>query len=111
LYFCFRHVAKGEDYFQAAKRELEEELGIVIDLKLISSFSLSHSSSEEGIEKINVKLFLCQWDKNLNFQDEEVSEAKFFPLNEVKKMVFENPEKFNPASVVEFKYYFDYIKR
>lgn len=104
------HVAKGEDYLEAAKRELKEELGIAADLKLIGTFSLFNSNPKKSIEDINVKLFLCQCDKKLNFQDKEVDKAKFFSKQEIKKMISENPEKFNQASIDEFKYFFEHFK-
>jgi len=104
------HVAKGEDYPESATRELKEELGVTADLKLIGSFPLFNSDQKYGIEDMHVKLFQCQWDKQFKFNDGEVSEAKFFTQDKLKKMIEKNSERFNQASVTEFKHFFNNSK-
>jgi 16S rRNA (adenine1518-N6/adenine1519-N6)-dimethyltransferase len=100
------HVLKGETYEQAAKRELQEELGIIASLKLIGSLPISLKWSEKDIEKEHTRLFICQWDKELKFQESEITWIKFLSQKEIQNILNKEPEKFNPSSIIEFKRYF-----
>ncbi|QPJ63345.1 MAG: NUDIX domain-containing protein [Candidatus Nitronauta litoralis] len=73
------HVDSGEDYESCAHRELEEELGIKADLKEIGKFS---ACSETFFE--HVRVYLCTSDANIVINPDEISEGRFWSLNEIE---------------------------
>lgn len=82
------HVISGETYFQAAKRELEEELGIKAELK--EEFKFVFDDIELKIRKM-VVVFSCKCE-NVEIRPEEVGGGRFFSAEEIKKMI-KNGEK------------------
>ena len=85
------HVKSGETSLDGIKRELEEELGLVVkdeEIKLVKSYIDKKSIREIWIVKKNIKI------EELKFVDSEVSDAKFVSLAEFEKML-QNNETFN----------------
>ena len=77
-------VKSGENSIQGIKRELEEEIGLIVqsdELKLIK---------EEKDEIAYRDIYLLKKDfdiKNLKFNDKEVIDAKFVTIDEFKSMI------------------------
>lgn len=76
------HVDKGESYDQAAKREIEEELGIKSELKLIKKIVNDHPEHRQM-----QTFYVLRSNGPFKIQYDEVDEAKFFTLNEIKSML------------------------
>ena len=93
-YYCTSaggHVHSGETYIQAARRELEEELGIRCRLKLVNKFTYTDNNHSRKIS-----LFIAQpKEKKINFLDGEVMDGKFLPMNKVGTMISTN-QKIHP---------------
>lgn len=72
------HVAKGESYEQAMKREVQEELGIDIPVKFMSTqiVRFPHETEMEA-------LFTATFDGPFHPNMQEVSEVKFFDKREI----------------------------
>lgn len=84
------HVSKGETYTIAAHREAEEELGIKQTLNYLSTFH-----SDEGTYLHMFGLFECIADKDWQFKpNDEVEEIIPMKLEDIKKMMVNEPEKF-----------------
>ena len=88
------HVDKGETYHQAAKRELQEELGINIPIKRKKKFLL-----EIEVETEMDCLFIGEYEGPFYPSKDEVDEVKFVGKNELKKM----KSKFTPFAMLSLK--------
>lgn len=94
------HVETGETYEEAAKRELKEETGIDAEPKF--EFDIKIYSDEQ---KENFKLFTVKSDKEIKPSD-EFEQSKFMSIDEIKKMIKENPKLFRDAFLLMFNKYF-----
>jgi isopentenyldiphosphate isomerase len=90
------HVDAGESYEDAAKRELEEEIGLAgFPLEEISRFY-----KEIEINGRRAKRFCCSYrvvvpkGVDLKPNPEEVAGLKWFSIDEVEKAMKENPNDF-----------------
>lgn len=92
----------GEDYERTAVRELEEELGIKnVNIKPVLHFRMPYGPKDYHV----CKLFTITYDKEIK-TNEEISEIKFLNMDELKKLINENPEMFTPWFVEILKWYF-----
>ncbi|MEX2033394.1 MAG: NUDIX domain-containing protein [Candidatus Colwellbacteria bacterium] len=87
-------VDEGEDYHQAAQRELGEELGIKnIPLKGIAKF-YAEEISEAAINKRFSMIYRANYDGEINFNKEEISEVRWITLEKLENWMRERPEDF-----------------
>jgi isopentenyl-diphosphate delta-isomerase type 1 len=95
-------VTFGEDYETTALRELGEELGIGdVEIKPILHFRMPYGPRDYMI----CKLFRCNYEGTIK-PNEEVSETKFLEMDELKRIVNENPEMLTPWFVEMLKWHF-----
>lgn len=102
------HVDVGEDYYEAALRELEEEVGIKADkLTEIGSY-YTENTTPEGVKlkRFNKVYKYYTKESNFNVQQSEVAEVRWFDVAEVKQMIKDVPGLMTDGSkyVIE-KYY------
>jgi isopentenyldiphosphate isomerase len=102
------HADEGDDYNQAAKRELEEEIG----LKDVTLEELGSWQSTGDFQGRILNRFNKAYRVNLNqpfepvIQEKEVSEVRWFSLDELKDLIKNHPEKVTRGLVeVVGKYY------
>lgn len=91
--FSSRAVDAGEDYEEAAKRELQEELGISgATLQKVSVYSTNNIFNGRKLNRFNT-LYKATISSStpLKLQEGEVSETRWFTLDEAKKFVAEQP--------------------
>ncbi|MCD6320495.1 MAG: NUDIX domain-containing protein [Candidatus Desulfofervidaceae bacterium] len=94
------HVDPKETYEKAAYRELKEELALEVPLKKV--FKVNACKETDGE---HVVLYEAQTDF-LPFPNRaEISEAKFYTLEEIQNMIEENQEAFTPSFIYLFKLY------
>lgn len=86
------HVDAKEAYEISAVRELEEELGIRADLKLIGKLPASEKTGQEFIH-----LFQGWHDGPFNYPPEEISAVEFFPTQLIDRWAENKPEEFAPG--------------
>lgn len=92
------HVDFGEDYDDAARRELKEELGIEAPLECIGKFK---SFSE--IEREISALYLCRYNGPIRFDEKEISEGIFMSIEKIKKDLEGGEKKFACGFKVAFE--------
>lgn len=80
------HVNPGEDLLQAAKREMEEELGIS-ECNPEFLYSYIHKNS---YETELVYTYSCAYDGNVSFNREEIDEVRLWNINEIKNHLGRN---------------------
>jgi isopentenyl-diphosphate delta-isomerase type 1 len=75
------HVNPGEDVLAAARREMEEELGICgCDLKYLHRYLFSNRRESELVET-----FSCVYDGRTDFNRDEIDEVSYWKLEEIKE--------------------------
>ncbi len=102
---CSGHVDAGESYETACTREIHEELGLDPCPPLHPLFKLS-PCAETGWEF----LWLYQGTHNgpFHFQQEEITEVKFFSISEIENWIQSNPQELTPSFRLIWKKYLDY---
>ncbi len=94
------HVDSGETPDQAAVREMGEELGMPLDVPLKKLFQLKVRNE---IESENVQEYSAVFEGPFRIQESELDEVRFFPFDELKRLVEKSPEQFTPLLVRELR--------
>ena len=89
------HVDEGDSYDSAIKREMLEEIGFETKLNFIGKFASEDVIGENTIREFNA-IYEGVIDSNaeLSLQEEEVSEVKWFEINELKEEIKNSPDNF-----------------
>jgi 16S rRNA (adenine1518-N6/adenine1519-N6)-dimethyltransferase len=86
------HVSAGEEYDHAAKRELEEELGVNIALQRIGKLPASKSTDQEFIS-----IYRGRHDGDFKPEPSEIESIQFFAPVLVTDWIVARPKDFAPA--------------
>jgi 16S rRNA (adenine1518-N6/adenine1519-N6)-dimethyltransferase len=86
------HVAAGEEYDKAAKRELREELGIEVPLERLVKLAASEKTGFEFIW-----LYCGRSEGRLRPDSREIEYGGFFPVELVNGWIKARPEEFAPG--------------
>lgn len=91
----------SENYDEAIKREIKEELGIECELKFIEKI---YTEVEENGKKVRyfTGVFLGQTCEKPTLSD-ELLELKHMKIEKLSKMMDEEPDKFSPSFIRELK--------
>jgi isopentenyl-diphosphate delta-isomerase type 1 len=92
------HVDYGEDYDEAAGRELREELGIDAPLQRLGKVK-SFSESEREISVI----YICRCNGPFEFNRKEITEGIFMSIEDIKRSLETGERKFAYGFEVAFK--------
>lgn len=94
---CCSHPRKDESYEEAAKRRIKEEMGIKCMPKFLFKFQYSAKYNKEWSENevCAVLISKCK-DIKINIDPKEVDDFKFVNIEELKKDIQENPDKYTP---------------
>ena len=98
------HVNSGENYEQAAYRELEEELGIKnVELNKIAYFNpyISESNTFQTVYTLNYDKAIINYDKN------GIEDIFYFTKEEIKELMNNKPKLFKTDYFVVMKYLFN----
>jgi len=87
------HLAAGEDYAEAATRELSEELGLSAPLEFLTI--LPARGPETSYE--HSALFRTSTDVPPTFDPLEIESGEFLPLAEVQARMSQTPDEFTPC--------------
>lgn len=103
------HVDEGFTYEQAARGELQEELGVTEDVQL-TEVAYHKSKETLGDRKLNrfYKMYTVVLDAKTEFAigEYEVSEVRWFTPKEAKKLVAEHPDQVTEGLADDIKKYF-----
>jgi isopentenyl-diphosphate delta-isomerase type 1 len=100
------HVDYGEDYEEAAKRELKEELGVdapLLQLGKVKSFT----KNEREISM----LYLCRYSGPVKFNTKEITEGGFFSIEDIKHNLKTGERKFADGFKIAFKKLLKHIEK
>lgn len=86
------HVEGNEQYDQTAARELDEELGITVQLRFIGKLPASEKTGHEFIG-----VYAGEHDGPLHYPSQEISAVEFFPVEIVERWVSNKPGDFAPG--------------
>ena len=102
------YVDAGESYETAAYRELAEEIGLTnIKLQQVGKYSTSKPDDPETILRfITIYKGTTATDAPLKLQASEVSEARWFRLEEVRKLLADSSDKVSDGLVEVFERYY-----
>ncbi len=84
---CTGHVKKGESYADAAKRELEEEIGVKADLTMVKKYLLPPMKEGGLTEREWVTLFSATSQARTTADPVELEGVGEFTREEVRKML------------------------
>jgi isopentenyl-diphosphate delta-isomerase type 1 len=87
------HVAYGETYNEAAKKEMQEELGIEVPLRKIGKFF--HQDQCEAEMNMAYKAI---YNGPFKLSSEEIDEGRFFDLEDLAKKVSSEGIKLTPCA-------------
>ncbi|MEI9913856.1 MAG: NUDIX domain-containing protein [Candidatus Saccharibacteria bacterium] len=103
------HVDAGEDYDEAAYRELKEEMGIDgVKLTRVKTY-YAEEADESQIKKRFNTLYVGSYDGPVKIDPEEVSDYKWLTLDELDKQMTNNPDNFTQGAVESFREYQKYL--
>jgi isopentenyl-diphosphate delta-isomerase type 1 len=92
------HVDEGENYDEAAVRELQEEVGVSgITLKSIGKFYYEGRSEGRKSNRFNT-VYVADYDGPVKANPEEVAEARWIAPAELEKWMNEHPDDFTEAA-------------
>lgn len=102
------HVDSGESYYNAAARELAEEIGLnKVELERLGRY-YHEATLEIGTFKRFIEVYRTKVPRDtvFNVQPDEVELVRWFSLTEAKKLVAEHPEQFTDGVPDAFERYY-----
>lgn len=101
------HVDAGETYETSATRELKEEVGVVTTLKYLGKVLVQFKEGDKIINQFNgVFIGQVSHDTSFNLSPDEVSEVRWFTLEELRDATKNQPEMFTPAMMQAVKEFY-----
>ena len=91
---CCSHPRLTESYLEAAKRRLQEELGIETDLQEKFHFIYKADVGEGLWEHELDYVFTGFFDGDFSLNQTEVSEIRYVTVSDLEKEILTNPENF-----------------
>ena len=99
------HVSSGENYLEAARREVREELGIECQLSELGKFMTPKWKMGRLVEWEHIMIFEGIADNPKIVLSDETEEGRFLPPREFKNLVERQPGIFTPDTLLALKYY------
>jgi isopentenyl-diphosphate delta-isomerase len=97
------HVESGESYQEAARRELEEEIGVKAFPERVLSVRASEQTGMEHSVLFQVRRSATDPDPNPN--PREILEGRFFGTREIEAGIATEPETFSPSFMLLYRLY------
>ena len=92
------HVDEGDTYDSAIAREAKEEIGVTTDITYLGKFASKDIQKDKTILEFNaIYEGSITSTTPLALQESEVSEVKWFELDELKQAMQDDPEQFTPG--------------
>jgi len=97
------HLSAGEDYAMAATRELEEELGLKVDVEFLGIFPAAGAATSFE----HSGLYRAITDETPVFDPDEILSGEFRPLDEIQSLIDRNPDDFTACFRSLFHWYLE----
>lgn len=94
------HLDAGESYEAAARRELQEELGLNAELEFLGKIAASPQTANE-----HTAVYRTVTDEVPRFPAEEIAGLSFHSLDQIDQMLEREPQAFSPPLVEVLKLY------
>lgn len=99
---CCSHPRPGEDTMQAAQKRLQEEMGIVTDIRKAFDF-IYRADFDNGLTEYEFDhVFVGTYDGAIDPDKEEVSDYCFKTIEEVKSSIRSHPQKYTEWFKIAF---------
>lgn len=101
------HVDEGEDYVQAAHREMREEIGVKTDLELVEVYKTVEERDNMILNRFNA-VFKGSIPKGtkLNLQESEVTDAVWMTPQSIKELIEQQPGSVTDGLEDVIKHYY-----
>lgn len=103
---CCSHPRPGENILMAAKRRLNEEMGLVLDISFKTSFIYKADFDNGLIEHEFDHIFTGTTELNPIINPEEVAEYKWLHADEIKQHMQTSPEAYTAWFKIAMKEFF-----
>lgn len=107
---CCSHPRSGEALEQAIHRRLKEEMGFDCDLKKRFNFIYQAKFANGLIENEYDHVFVGKFEHDFKPNLDEIDAWKWISINELKKDINKNPEKYTPWLKIILKNYSGYLE-
>ncbi|GAB4142641.1 MAG: hypothetical protein Tsb009_13100 [Planctomycetaceae bacterium] len=94
------HLDAGESYFEAAQRELFEELGLKTNLEYLTTLPAAPETANE-----HTALFRTFSEGEFQVNRSEIASVEFFELDEIARRIQSQPDQFTPPFRELFAWY------
>ncbi len=99
------HVDEGKDYLTAARRELNEEIGLDnIELEEIAHYYSDFEYNGNTMKRYS-SLYTALSDQSLKLDPTEVADGKWVTLDELDNMIITNTDQFTQGFIKAYKLY------
>ena len=106
---CCSHQKEGETNVEAGKRRLMEEMGFQTDLKEVTSF-IYKAPFDNGLSEHEYDYILVgHYNEEPKINPDEVASWKWMSLEDIKKDMSNNPEKYTAWFKIIFDKYYNFI--
>ncbi len=99
--FAVGGTVEDETYTHCIKREVSEELGIVVPIRKVFKYFSSDSGKDSAFRMI----FIAKTNQPIEYNEEVESVRWIFP-NELKKDIQQNPQNYAPYFIIGLEKYF-----
>lgn len=102
---CCSHQRNGESNLQAGKRRLQEEMGFDCSLRELFSF-VYKAPFDNGLTEHELDhVMVGHYDRDPVINPAEVAAFKWMPMEDIKKDILEQPERYTEWFKIIFKEY------
>ena len=99
---CCSHPSLHETVEEAAERRLMEEMGFTIPLQKIFTFTYKATVENNLIEHELDHVFTGEYEGEIHFNKEEVSDYAYYAMSDLKLLLQEKPELFTSWFKIAF---------
>ncbi len=102
---CCSHPRRGESYAEAARRRLDEELGLSTRLHALYRFEYRAQYQDKGSEHELCSVFVGRYERALpiHVNPLEIAEYRWVPAVEIDAWIVSEPESLTPWFLQEWK--------
>jgi isopentenyl-diphosphate delta-isomerase len=94
---CCSHPRPGEALAAAAERRLQEELGVVAEVRPVGSFTYEAVDPDSGlVERELDHVFVGRYDGPVDPDEQEVDAVDWVDLADLRRRLSDEPERFTP---------------